>query len=391
MTMARGQTDAAHSRPKILYLITEDWFFCRHFLPIARAAHRGGFAVVVAARPSAAAHQIRAEGFDLVEWSNDRGSMSPQELIRSIARLVTIVRRERPDVLQCISIRVALLGGIAARIAGVKATVLAPTGLGDLWLRDGSVAALARAATRFTLSRMLRRPGTHYLFENADDPREFGLSPGDTDLTIVNGPGVSPVDFPFSLPPPAPPLKVAIIARMLRSKGIADAVNGVRLARSRNVPVELHLFGLPDPSNRLSISERELSEWNGKDGIFWHGATDSPATVYRQHHVAMLLSWREGLPRTLVEAAAVGRPIVTTDVPGCREVVRDGIEGFVVPAGDVDRICLALSRLGQDEGLRMRMGLAARARFEQRFSDEIVADTVMRLYERLLLASSRAR
>jgi glycosyltransferase involved in cell wall biosynthesis len=375
--------------PKILYLVTEDWFFCRHFLPMARAAFGRGFQVVVAARPSVAVHQIRAEGFAFVEWSNDRGSMSPWELTRSIAKLVAIVRLERPDIVHCISVRVALLGGIAARMAKAKGIVLAPTGLGDLWLRHDPTAKLAREVTRFALSRTLRRPGTHYLFENSDDPEEFGLSRGDADLSIVSGAGVSPVDFPFSLPPPARPLKVAIIARMLRSKGIVEAVAAIRSARSRNVPVELHLFGLPDSSNRLSLSEHELRKWSGTDGVYWHGATDQPATVYSQHHVGMLLSWREGLPRTLVEAAAVGRPIITSDVAGCREIVRDGIEGFIVEPRNVDRICFALRSLCEDEELRLRMGRAARARFESQFTEERVMTTLTNLYERLTFSPHR--
>ena len=369
--------------PKVLYLATEDWFFCRHFLPMGRAAAAAGFDVTVAARPSTAVENILAEGFKFVVCNNDRASIGPLEVLRSVARMVSIVREEKPDIVHCISIRTALLGGAAARLAGARAIVLAPTGLGDLWLRQGIVVRLARAVTRFTLSRLFRRRGTHYLFENTDDPREFGLEPGDLDVTIVNGSGVDPAEFAWSAEPPGPTLKVAIVARMLKPKGIAEAVAATLEARSRGVPVELHLFGLPDPSNRLSYSEEDLKQWAAKCGVHWHGQTTDTAAVYREHHVAMLLSYREGLPRTLVEAAAIGRPIIATDVAGCREVVRDGIEGFLVKPGDIESICLALARLAGEKELRAHMGKAARKRFEERFTEAAVRSTIMDLYQRL--------
>ena len=370
--------------PKVLYLATEDWFFCRHFLPMGRAATAAGFNVTVAARPSAAVERIVAEGFKFVACNNDRASLGLLEVLRSMAKMISIVRAEKPDIVHCISIRTALLGGAAARLAGARVIVLAPTGLGDLWLRQGVVVRIARAVTRIALSRFFRRPGTHYLFENSDDLREFGLEPRDPDVTIVNGAGVNPAEFAWSAEPPGPPLKVAIVARMLKPKGIAEAVAATLEARSRGVPVELHLFGLPDPSNRLSYTEDDLKRWAENGGVYWHGQATDVAAVYRQHHVGMLLSYREGLPRTLVEAAAIGRPIIATDVAGCREIVRDGIEGLLVKPGDVESVCLALARLAEDKTLRAQMGNAARTRFEERFTEAAVCSTIIDLYQRLL-------
>ena len=149
-------------------------------------------------------------------------------------------------------------------------------------------------------------------------------------------PGVDPAKFPRSEEPAAPPLKVAVVSRMIQPKGIVEAVEAVRRARAAGAPVELHLFGDPDPDNPRSIPQATLERWSKEPGITWHGRVADVAQVWRQHHVAMLLSYREGLPRSLVEAAAAGRPIVATDVAGCREVVRDGQEGILVPLGDID-------------------------------------------------------
>jgi glycosyltransferase involved in cell wall biosynthesis len=143
------------------------------------------------------------------------------------------------------------------------------------------------------------------------------------------------------------------------------------------------LFGTPDPSNRMTFTDADLKAWSQQDGIHWHGPASDVAKVWREHHIAMLLSYREGLPRSLVEAAASGRPIITTDVAGCREIVRDGVEGFLVPRGDADVAARALARLAGDPELRHRMGAAAQARFQERFTEEEVIETVERLYRSL--------
>ncbi len=155
---------------------------------------------------------------------------------------------------------------------------------------------------------------------------------------------------------------------MIKPKGIAEAVAAVRRARELGAAVELDLYGAPDPSNRSSYAEADLRRWASEPGIRWHGATDDVARVHREHHIAMLLSVREGLPKSLVEAAAAGRPIVATDVPGCREVVRQGREGYLVPFGDIDAAARALVELAGDRALRVRLGTAANARFHARFT-----------------------
>ena len=257
--------------------------------------------------------------------------------------------------------------------------MVAPTGLGLLWTQNGPVERLGRAALRFVIGRVLRGPHTRYLFENTDDPREFGLT--DAEVTIVPGAGVNPDDYPATPEPPAPPLKVAVVARMIEAKGIADAVEAVRRARALGAAVELDLYGAPDPSNRRSCTENELRRWSAEPGINWHGATADVADVWRTHHVAMLLTWyREGVPRSLIEAAAAGRPIVTTDAPGCRDLVRDGCEGILVPSRDTEAAARALVELAGNPGLRARLGAAAHERFEERFTEALVRRTVAQVY-----------
>jgi glycosyltransferase involved in cell wall biosynthesis len=370
--------------PKILYFATEDWFFASHFLPMARAAREAGFQVVVAARPGGKAQRIINEGIRLLPLGGERRSLSPIGGLRDFLGALAVLRSEAPDIVHCIALRPVVLGGIAAKLARVRGLVVAPTGLGELWVGDGAVVRIVRSVIRALVGSWLRGGGTRYLFENGEDPREFGLEPADCDVAIVGGAGVDQMDFPFVTEPPAPPVKVALVSRMIAPKGIAEAVEATRRARAQ-AAIELHLFGDPDPADRRSISELQLRRWSQEPGIYWHGRTDDVPGVWRTHHIAILLSChREGLPRTLVEAAAAGRPIVTTHVTGCREVVRDGREGFLVAPGDVDAAARVLVTLAGDAALRARLGTAANARFRERFTETAVKAAVSDLYKSLL-------
>jgi len=376
--------------PKLLFFVTEDWFFVSHFLPMARAAREAGFDVAVATRVRKDGARLKAEGLKVIPLEVERGSLGPLEGFRNLARAIKIVRSERPDVVHCIALRSIVVGGIASQFGTGSGLILAPTGLGHLWVDQGPMARLLRAIVRWIVGSWLRGAKTRYLFENRDDPHEFGLDPDGPEVTIVGGAGVNPLQFPMLPPPPAPPVKVAVVSRMIGPKGIAEAVEAARCARALGAPIELHLFGGLDPSNQRSIDESVLREWSAEPGITWHGPSADVPRVWREHHIALFLSYREGLPRTLVEAAAAGRPIVTTDVTGCRDVVRDGIEGSLVAPGDIEAAGRALARLASDTALRARMGTAANRRFQQRFTEAAVERVVGGLYHSLRIAARAA-
>jgi glycosyltransferase involved in cell wall biosynthesis len=375
--------------PKILYFVPEDWAFLSHFQPMAQAARACGLEVVVATRVHRHAEAIVGQGYRLVALKSRRGSLDPLGLLKSISEMARIIRMEQPTIVHCISLPMGVLGGLAARSARQRLVVLAVTGLGYVWIESGPVAAMVRAIVRRVFGYLVRQPGTVCVFENAEDPREFGLDPTGPKVVLVGGAGVDPQAFQVWPEPPAPPVKIALLARMIKPKGIAEAVAAVRRARELGAAVELHLFGAPDPSNRTSYGEADLRQWARHPGIHWHGAADDVARVYREHHIAMLLSAREGLPKSLVEAAAAGRPMVATDVPGCREVVRQGLDGYLVPFGDIEAAAQALMRLAGDGALRRRLGEAANRRFHERFTIAAVKAVFSELYRSLMAARGR--
>jgi glycosyltransferase involved in cell wall biosynthesis len=370
--------------PKILYLVSEDWFFVSHFLPLVKAARACALDVVVATRVDRQRPVLEAAGCRVVTLPIQRSRLGPLALLREIAAIGALLRREQPDVVHCIALRMVILGGIASVQARSGSLVLAVTGLGTLWVNADVKSAAGRGLVRWVIRRLVGR-GAHVVFENTDDPHEFGLDPDAAAVTILPGAGVDPAKFPPVPEPATPPVKFAVVSRMLRTKGIAQAVETVRQVRAAGAAVELHLFGDPDPTNRESCTATELRAWAAEPGIAWHGRTGDVAQVWRDHHAALLLtSYREGLPRTLVEAAASGRPIVATDVPGCREIVRDGIDGFLVDAASIDGAIAAVRRLAADDTLRRRMGGAARERFLAGFTEDHVRQAIEALYRRLL-------
>lgn len=376
---------------RLAFVATEDWFFVSHFLPMARAAVELGFEVAVITRVRDHRTAIEAVGARVIPLEAERSSLNPMAAGYAAGHLASILKAWRPDIVHCIALRSILVGGAACAMAGIEARVYALTGLGLIGARADAAAGVARSGIRFLLRGMLESRNTHYLFENEDDPRLLGLDPADASrVTIIGGAGIDPDRITPQPMPPAPPLRIAVVARMLWSKGIDKVVEAVRQARAGGAPIELSLYGAPDPSNRRAIPETKLRAWSSEPGIAWHGPTSDVAAVWRDHHVCCLASrGGEGLPRTLLEGAAAGRAIVTTDVPGCRRLVRDGVEGVIVPPNDPAALARAFADLASHPEQVARLGEAARARVLDGFTERAVMDQVKALYRAILAGAGR--
>ncbi|RVU18099.1 glycosyltransferase [Methylobacterium oryzihabitans] len=384
--MAAQEHDPTGGRTRtIAYVVTEDWFFASHFLPMARAAVAAGYSVAVVTRVRAHRAAIEATGARVVALEAERSSLNPMGAGYAAGQLAAILKALKADLVHCIALRGILIGGTAAAMAGIPRRVYALTGLGLIGARQDRAGRLARTGLRHLVRGPLETARTRYLFENPDDAALLGLDPAEARVTMVGGAGVDPAAWAPAPLPGQPPLRLALVARMLWSKGIDTAVEAVRIARGRGVAVELALHGAPDPSNRRTVPEATLREM-ARDGVAWTGATADVAGAYAACHAACLPSrGGEGLPRALLEAAACGRALLTTDVPGCRTLVRDGLDGRVVPPGDPGALADAIAALAADPDLVARMGASARQRIlEGGFTEAAVAAAVMRIYAELL-------
>ena len=381
-------------RPKLLFLATEDWYFWTDRLPVARAAREAGFVVIVAARVRAHAERIRAEGFALHPLTWRRRGDGLLGAMRAVLAIARLYRAERPDIIHHIALKPMLFGGLARRLAFVRGAKAVPVdsvmGLGSGF----SATSLAGRLGRRPLGMALRlaAAGSRVVVQNPDDGvvlGRLGLDPGR--IALIRGSGVDTAHFAALPAPPAPPVRVALVARMLRQKGVLDAVAAVRLLRARGLAIELVLAGGPDPDNPDSLDCRTLEAFAGEPGIEWLGPVEDVRTVWRRAAICVLPStYGEGLPRTLLEAASCARPMVATDIPGCREVVRPGESGLLVPPHDAAALAAAIAELARDPVRRAAMGAAARAMIERQFAEGVIVRETLALYRAALADRARA-
>jgi glycosyltransferase involved in cell wall biosynthesis len=370
-----------NTRPKLLFLLTEDWYFVSHRLPLAVAAREAGFDVVVATREGMHGQVIRDAGLKLIPFELSRRGGNP---FTEIIRLVSFYRSERPAIVHHVALKPVLYGALAARLAGVPQVVNAVTGLGWLFTSGGLVARVVRPVVRAMLARLLASPGSRTIVQNPDDQAllvRVGV-PQDH-LHLIRGAGVDTDVFSPVEEPPVP-VTVVLAARMLWDKGVGEFVEAAKRLHDEGVSARFVLVGEPDPANPASVPEASLRAWHGRDGIEWWGRREDIPAILNQAHIACLPSYREGLPKSLLEAAACGLPIVTTDTPGCREVVTDGVNGFLVPVNEVDALAVALKKLIIDSRLRRLMGEKSRACVLADFSQARVIEETLVVYRELM-------
>lgn len=370
-------------RRKILFLVTEDWAFLTHRLPMARAARAAGAEVVVASRTGAATARIRELGYRVVPVAIDRGSLNPLRELATVARLVAILRRERPDILHNIALKPILDGTLAARFAPVPRVIDTFAGMGAVFIAEDG--GLLRRFLIAMFRWLLRAPSVTVMVQNEDDRRllqEFGIGcEGRT--VLVPGSGVDVETF-SPAPEPDGTVTATFVGRLLWDKGVGELVEAARILKNRGVALRIRCVGLPDPANPRSVNEDEVHRWVRAGLIDWQGYCADIDQVWAESHIAVLPSYREGLPKSLLEAAACGRPLVATDVPGCRALVRDGENGLLVPVREAAALADALQRLAEDAALRARLGAAARADAETLYADAAIETQTAELYRRLL-------
>lgn len=372
--------------PRLLFVVTEDWFFVSHFLSVAVAARAAGFdvAVTVRIRDEALRRRIEASGVRVIPSGHERGHFGPLAMLGQARAFARLFRAERPDIVHLVSLRLVVIAGLGALLAGVPRRVQAVTGLGLMGASHGPAARLARRALGWLLRGPLGGRRVRFVFENREDPVLLGLDPDGPRVAVVGGAGIDPERDRAQPLPPMPPLRAAVVARMVHSKGVDVAVGALRLARAAGAPVELSLFGAPDPENPRAIPADRLRRWSEEPGVAWHGHATDISAVWRDHHVVLVPSrGGEGLPRSLLEGAAAARAVLTTATPGCATFTRDGIEGFVVPPDDAEALADGLVALAHDPALLERFAQAARARVLEGFTTAQVAADFVGLYRSL--------
>ncbi|HVX40288.1 MAG TPA: glycosyltransferase family 4 protein [Gemmatimonadaceae bacterium] len=378
------------SRGRLVVLVNDARFLLTHRMELVEAARTRGYDVIVAApHPitdsiADAVEVIRARGFP-VEFVGFRSqSLDPFSEGRGVAQIASLYRRLRPRIAHHVTIKPVLYGTVAARLAHVPGVVNAISGLGTLFGSAGPWTVATRAMARTAYRMVLRHPNTRVIFQNADDRRTFldarVIRPALARL--IPGSGVRVESF-SGLPEPAGPPVVVLTARLLRQKGVYEFAAAARQLRAAGLEARFALVG-DAAANRDAVPGETLAEWQ-RSGIveLWGWRTDMRAVLAHTTIVCLPSYYREGVPKALLEAAAAGRAIVTTDMPGCRDIVTHDVSGLLVPPRDVSALAGALRRLITEPATRARLGAAAQSVAAERFALERVIGATLAVYEEL--------
>jgi glycosyltransferase involved in cell wall biosynthesis len=377
---------AARAWGKVLVVITEDWFALSHFIPLLSELRALAGTVVVAARPSGRFDELNAVGVETRAFDMQRGSLSLSQLRAARGELAHLVDAERPDAVHAVAMQPMVMTSLALAKAVHRpaAVILHLTGRGYLGYARSPLALLLRTLAHAALRRCTRRHNAWLVAENSDDIAEMVAARVAVieRTAILPGAGVDPARYPQLAAPGNPVPRVAYVGRMIRSKGVHVLIEAQRRLRARGVNLELALYGDADSGSREAIPKEQLEAWSQEPGITLHGHTDDVVGVWRATDIAVVPPLAgEGMPRAMLEAAACGRPLVVSDVPGCRQFVRPGIEGLLVPPGDAGALSDALATLAADRQLQLSAGAAARRKVVREFTETAVRAKTREIYQ----------
>ncbi len=370
---------------KLAFIVNDAGFFVSHRLPIAKAAKENGYEIHVCTPADTDIEQLfKQEGFIFHAAPLKRGKSGLLNEFKYLLYLFKLYRLNDFDIIHHVTIKPVLFGGIAARLANAKAVVSAISGLGYIFIKQGLKAALVRKLVIMGYSFALNHNNSRVIFQNPDDKSTFLANniTQEQNIVMIKGSGV---DVEHFLPKPLPktPITITLPARMLWDKGVGEFVEAARIVKKQIPDVIFQLAGGVDTENPAAISEQQLKKWQEEGVIKWLGFCKDMAKIYQQSHIVCLPSYREGLPKALIEAMACSRAIITTNVPGCREVVDDGKSGMLVPVKNSDALAKAITLLAKDMKMLDEMGKKSREKAVRDFSLTQVINKTLKVYEDL--------
>ena len=377
----------SHPRCVLVFVVNVSWFFLSHRLSLAVKARQLGFEVHLATHIDSAADRaaIEAAGIQVHDLAIGRAEQGVLDNLRVLAALFLLYRRLAPDIVHHVTMKPVILGGIGARLARVPSVVSAIPGLGYAFVAEGWIAAARRILLRTGLRIALRHRNSTAIFQNPDDLAELVkarvVDAGS--CVLIRGAGVDTTTF-VAWPEPVGIVQVLLAARMLREKGVETFVEAARILLRQGIAAVFLLAGEPDPKNPGSLTVSQLQDWHSSGVVRWLGHQEDMIALLRSVHVVCLPSfYGEGVPKVLIEAAASGRALVASNMPGCREIVRHEFNGLLVPPRQASALAGALSIIIQDEEKRRLFGRCGRLLAETEFDIVNVVDETMRVYGRL--------
>lgn len=374
---------------KVLIVVTEDWYFLSHRLSLAKKLRDEGADVSVACRIQQGRAEIEAENFTLIPLDIARESLSPRAALKTVFALRKIYNQVKPDVIIHVALLTVLLGSIAGFLTSRKTQINMLTGMGFLFIADKLKNRLIRQIIKVFFYGLSVTRNRHIIVQNTDDQKllqTMGFKIN-KNLHLIRGSGVdADVFYPASKEPDLP--SVTFVGRMLWAKGILELIEAKRLLSQAGKKFRLILVGDPDPGNPQSASQADLEAWEKEGLVECWGRRRDIADIYRQSTIAILPSWREGLPKSLLEAAACGLPMIASDVAGCREIVRPHENGILVPLRNPKALATAIETLLDNPSMRQEFGANARKLVDEELNEHAITDQTVSLIQRSLIKLS---
>lgn len=372
---------------KIAFFANTEWYLYNFRRSLALALREAGHEVVLISPPGPYGERLRELGFRWIPAPMDRRSLNPFRELSLVIWLKRLFAHEQFDLVHGFTIKSAVYGSLAARLAGVPARVNAVAGMGYVFTSDDIKALLLRPIVRGLMGRALGGVGARLILQNPDDVALFEKARlvDMRSIRLIPGSGVNCVRFtPNEAHTRGENFRVLLAARLLWDKGLGEFVEAARQLKAKGLNIDFLLAGDPDPGNPAAVPENDIRAWVDEGLLQWLGHVDDMPALFRSVDVVVLPSYREGLPKGLIEAGACGLPLITTDVPGCREVVIDGVDGLLVPARDADALAAAIGRLDKDPALCSTLGVAARNKALKEFDERIVIERTIGVYHELI-------
>lgn len=385
------------NQPKLIFLVTEDWYFMSHRFELACAAQRAGYDVSVITQVGEHGDVIRAAGLTLYPIQFSRSLNRPLQDLKTLAAIFLLYRKIRPDLVHHVALKPVLFGGLVARFSKRITVINALTGLGYVFASEQRKARVLRSVISRAFRSLFKQSNAWLILQNADDQKmliEEHIAQQNRTI-MIKGSGIDTMRFQPMTPTndensdDEDDIVVMLAARMLWDKGVGEFVEAAKRVLHRHPNVKFVLVGESDPENPAAIPDETLRAWQADGVITWLGKRNDMPAILQKATIFCLPSYREGLPKVLLEAAACGAALITTDAPGCREVVTDNVTGLLIPIKEVDPLVTAIECLITDSDLRQRLANSARARVKAAFSIEQVINETLSLYETALSTSAQ--
>ncbi|WLE98246.1 MAG: glycosyltransferase family 4 protein [Candidatus Electrothrix communis] len=378
---------------KIIFFANTDWYLYNFRLDLARSLHKQGAEVVMMSPPGEYGPRIENEGFRWIPLPMNRRSLNPFREVRLLQYICSIYKKEQPDVVHNFTIKSVIYGALAAQAVGIQNRIHAVTGLGHVFISQSMRARILRPLVKGLLRQALRGKGSHLILQNPDDRALFLKHNliGPEHIHLIRGSGVDTERFAPVQKVRQGKFRVLLAARLLWEKGIREYVEAAELLIHRSDELEFLLAGVADLGNPSAVPEQNIRRWQKSGMLTVLGHVENMQQLMTEVDLMVLPSWREGIPRGLLEAASMALPIITTDAPGCREIVENEKNGFLVPVGDAVALAEKIEYLLDHPETCLHFGTAGREKVCKEFDQEIVFRQTWEVYRSLGILNKSIR